>query len=69
MKTIYASIDRLEAGKIYGHHELELTEEAFEVFQSYSLEQQHEWIECDGILIIDDYDIDYIGDITKIEIT
>jgi len=69
MKRIYASIDKIEASKIYGHHELDLTDEEFEVFQSYSQEKQYEWIESGGLLMIDDYDIDYVGEIINIEIT
>lgn len=68
MQTIIGYIDYVSGHLRYGHYELELNDEDFEKFKVMSQEEQKEEIQDNGILVIDDYEIDDIGTIYSIEI-
>ena len=66
MNKIIAEIDYINGHLRYGHYELNLTNEELEEFKNSSKEEQQHWIKDEGDLIIDDYYLNDIGEITKI---
>ena len=66
MNKIIAEIDYINGHLRYAHYELNLTDEELEKFKNSSEEEQQQWIEDGGDLIIDDYYLNDIGEITKI---
>ena len=66
MNKIIAEIDYINGHLRYGHYELNLTDEELEKFKSFPEEEQQLWIEDEGELIIDDYYLNDIGEVTKI---
>ena len=59
-------IDYIDGHLRYAHYELNLTDEKLEEFKNSSKEEQQQWIADEGDLIIDDYYLNEIGEITKI---
>lgn len=54
-------------GKIkYGHYEVYIPDDAIEVFKQMSREEQIEYIEDNGDILIDNFEIGDYGDITEI---
>ena len=66
MNKIIAEIYYINGHLRYGHYELNLTNEELEEFKNSSKEEQQHWIKDEGDLIIDDYYLNDIGEITKI---
>lgn len=63
---IIADVDYLMGYLRRGHWELELNEEEYNDYKNLSEEDKIECIENDGEFILDDYEIDDFGTITKI---
>jgi len=68
MKVIIADVDYVIGHFKYGHFELEVNDEEYEEFQTYSDEEKKEYIGENGDLIIDDYVVDNLGNITNIRV-
>ena len=66
MNKIIAEIDYINGHLRYAHYELNLTDEELEKFKSSPEEEQQHWITDEGDLIVDDYYLNDIGEITKI---
>ena len=66
MNKIIAEIDYINGHLRYAHYELNLTDEKLEEFKNSPKEEQQQWIADEGDLIIDDYYLNDIGEITKI---
>ena len=66
MNKIIAEIDYINGHLRYAHYELNLTDEELEKFKNSSEEEQQQWIADEGDLIVDDYYLNDIGEITKI---
>lgn len=66
MKTIVGRVDYLDLNHCRGHYELTLDDEDYERFISQSYKEQVAELEFDGELIVDDYEIDGLGDISEI---
>lgn len=62
-------LDYIQGYLRYGHYELELNIEEAEMFNNLSEKEQKEYLRDNGMLIVDDYSIDDIGDIYEIETT
>lgn len=68
MKIIIGNVAYVKVGKVWGYHELCLSDEDYAEFKLMSEERQKEWLESEGTLIVDDYIIDDFGEITSITI-
>ena len=66
MNKIIAEIDYINGHLRYAHYELNLTDEELKEFKNSSKKDQQHWIADEGDLIIDDYYLNDIGEITKI---
>ena len=63
---IIADVDYAMGHLRYGHYELELNDEDYKAYKNLSDEDRISWIEEDGEFIVDDYEIDDIGNIIEI---
>ena len=63
MKTIIANVDYISGHLRSGHFELNLSNEGYEKFQNMSKEEQLNYIEDNGDLLIDDFSINDYGDL------
>lgn len=63
---VTANIEWLRGDLRYGHYEVDIPEEEEEKFKQMSREEQIEYIEDNGHIFIDDFQIDDYGDITDI---
>jgi len=68
MAIVTADIEYLDLGKVRGHFEADLLECDLEYFNSLSEEEQIEWIEDNGEILIDDFSVNDRGDLYNIEI-
>ena len=66
MHTIYGDLDYVQGHLRYGYLELHLDDEAFEEFKSMSEEEQKAYLNDNGNLIVDSYEVDDWGDIIDI---
>ena len=66
MHTIFGDLDYVQGHLRYGHLELHLDDEAFEEFKSMSEEEQKAYLNDNGNLIVDSYEVDDWGDIIDI---
>lgn len=66
MHIICGDLDYVQGHLRYGHLEMELNDEDFEKFKSLSLKEQKEYLNDNGNLIVDDYEVDDWGSITEI---
>ena len=65
--VVTAGISHISGTLRYGHYELLLDESEFLEFVNMTKEEKIEWIKSDGDILIDDFNINDIGDITDIE--
>ena len=63
---VEASISWIDGRLRHGHYEVNVPEEEEEVFKKMSEEEQISYIEDNGHIVIDDFDINDYGDITEI---
>lgn len=66
MHTIYGELDYVQGHLRYGYLEMELNDEDFEKFKSMPEEEQKAYLNDNGNLIIDSYEVDDWGDIIDI---
>lgn len=66
MHTICGELDYVQGHLRYGHLELYLDDKAFEEFKSMSEEEQKTYLNDNGNLLIDSYEVDDWGNITNI---
>lgn len=57
MALITVNIDDLRGYLELGHYELDLSSEELEKFKKLNREEQLEWIEDEGYIVVDSYDI------------
>ena len=67
MRIIIANVDYISGRLRSGHFELNLSNEKYEEFQNMSKEEQLNYIEDNGDLLIDDFSINDYGDLEIIE--
>jgi hypothetical protein len=68
MKTVYADLEYLMGHLRYGHFELQMDEEEYKEYETYTDEEKEEYIFENGDLIIDDYEVDDYGHISNIRV-
>lgn len=66
MHTIYGDLDYVQGHLRYGYLEMELNDEDFEKFKSMPEEEQKAYLNDNGNLIVDSYEVDDWGDIIDI---
>lgn len=66
MKTIYADLEYLMGHLRYGHIELQMDEEEYKEYETYTDKEKEEYIMENGDLVIDDYEVDDYGPISNI---
>lgn len=66
MHTIYGELDYVQGHLRYGYLEMELNDEDFEKFKSMPEEEQKAYLNDNGNLIVDSYEVDDWGDIIDI---
>lgn len=67
-KLVIANCDYICGHLRFGHYELNLTDEEYEEFKSLSEEEQSDWIESEGLLEVDDYEIEFRDKPTNIKV-
>lgn len=68
MKIVYAELEYLMGHLRYGHFELQLNEEEYKEYESYTDEEKEEYIMENGDLVIDDCEVDDYGPISNIKV-
>ena len=68
MKTVYADLEYLMGHLRYGHIELQMDEEEYKEYETYTDKEKEEYIMENGDLIIDDYEVDDYGPISDIRV-
>lgn len=68
MKTVYADLEYLMGHLRYGHIELQMDEEEYKEYETYTDKEKEEYIMENGDLVIDDYEVDDYGPISNIKI-
>lgn len=68
MKTVHARVEYLMGHLRYGHFELQMDEEEYKEYKSYTDEEKEEYIMENGDLVIDDYEVDDYGPISDIRV-
>lgn len=68
MATILGQLSYVVGHLRYGHYELEMRGEDLEKFKAMTRQEKEEFLRDNGELLIDDVDVDYIGDITNIDV-
>lgn len=68
MKTVYAEVEYLMGHLRYGHFELQMDEEEYKEYESFTDEDKKGYIMENGDLIIDDYEVDDYGPISNIKV-
>ena len=68
MKTVYADLKYLMGHLRYGHFELQMDEEEYKEYESYTDKEKEEYIMENGDLVIDDYEVDDYGPISDIKV-
>lgn len=68
MKTIYAEIEYLMGHLRCGHFELQMDEEEYKEYETYTDKEKEEYVFENGDLIIDDYEVDDFGHISDIKV-
>lgn len=68
MKTVYAEIEYLMGHLRSGHFELQMNEEEYKEYETYTDKEKEEYIFENGDLIIDDYEVDDYGPISNIKV-
>lgn len=68
MKTVCANLEYLTGHLIRGHIELQMDEEEYKEYESYTDKEKEEYIFENGDLIIDDYEINDYGPISNIRV-
>ncbi len=66
MHTICGEFDYIQGHLRYGHLELYLDDKAFEEFKSMPEEEQKAYLNDNGNLLVDSYEVDAWGDIINI---
>lgn len=66
MHTICGELDYVQGYLRYGYLEMELNDEDFEKFKSMPEEEQKAYLNDNGNLIVDSYEVDDWGDIIDI---
>lgn len=66
MHTIFGDLDYVQGYLRMGHLEMELNDEDFEKFKSMPEEEQKAYLNDNGNLIVDSYEVDDWGDIIDI---
>lgn len=66
MHTICGELDYVQGHLRYGYLEIELNDEDFEKFKSMPEEEQKAYLNDNGNLIVDSYEVDDWGDIIDI---
>jgi len=64
---VTGEIDHISGHLRYGHFEMYLTAEEHQKFDTLTKQEQKEWLREDGEIIIDDFEVNDIGDITEID--
>ena len=67
MKTVYADLEYL-MGHLYGHIELQMDEEEYKEYETYTDKEKEEYIFENGDLIVDDYEVKDYGPIINIRV-
>lgn len=68
MKTVCADLKYLTGHLKCGHIELQMNEEEYKEYESYTDEEKEEYIIENGDLIIDDYKVNDYGPISNIRV-
>jgi len=68
MTKVSADYDYIQGHLRYGHIEMDLNDEELAKFKSMSEQEQYKWLEDDGEVIVDDFEINDKGSLSKIEI-
>lgn len=68
MATILGHISYIIGHIRYGHYELQIRGSELEKFNSMTQEEQEEYLRDNGELLIDDVEIEDIGDIININV-
>jgi hypothetical protein len=68
MKTVYADLEYLMGHLIYGHIELQMDEEKYKEYETYTDKEKEEYVFENGDLIIDDCEVDDYGPISNIRV-
>ena len=66
---ITADVDYISGHIRYGHLALTLDESELKLFKALSDEDQLDYLDSQGDLIIDEYEVDDFGQLEKMEIT
>lgn len=64
---VVGDIDHISGYLRYAHFEMYLTAEEHQKFDTLSDEEQIQWLKEDGEIIVDDFEVNDIGDISNIE--
>lgn len=68
MKTICADLEYLMGHLRYGHIELQMDEEEYKEYETYTDKEKEEYVFENGDLIIDDYEVNDYGPISNIRV-
>lgn len=67
-KTISAPVDYVDGHLRYGHKEAVVTDEVAEEVSKMTADEQKEWLDENGKLVIDDYRVNDYGDLGEVTI-
>ena len=68
MKTVCADLEHLTGHLRYGHIELQMDEEEYKEYETYTDKEKEEYIAENGDLVIDDYEVNDYGPISNIRV-
>lgn len=69
MKTISAPVDYVDGHLRYGHMEAKVTEEVAAEVSAMTEQEQKEWLQDNGTLVVDDYRVNDYGDLGSVSIS
>ena len=68
MKTVCANLEYLTGYLRCGHIELQMDEEEYKEYETYTDKEKEEYVFENGDLIIDDYEVNDYGPISNIRV-